>query len=407
MLDNNQVARRSNRELMDVIAASGRQMASLAATIIQHAGELDRREGWRDDGATSLEDWLVGHLGVSKSTAKVYAHLSERLFDLPHLAAGLGEGDLSLDKVRTLVDTATPETDRDLARQARELTVRELAVVARTKKKPSEGQDQIDHDKRSLRFNDVVRTVTAQLPPTSYAEVKACLEARARRLPSDGETPLDQRLADAFMELIRTSGRRSAGGSTGYTVVAHVPLEVLTDPDVTLCGELDGVGLISADTVRELFCDATLIVAADDDKGHTMYEGRGERLATAAQRRELARRDRHCRFPGCANTLFVIPHHLHEFRAGGKTDLPNMALLCAYHHHLIHSKLWSVSGNANEELRFVGPDDQVLISRPSPLWALVTDPETRPRRNSATTNQSGPNSRSTDRYSPDPGSRSP
>ncbi len=155
MLDTNQVARRSNRELMDVIAESAKQMASLAATIVQHAGELDRREGWRDDGATSLQDWLVGRLGVSKSTAKVYAHLSERLFDLPHLTAGLGEGDLSLDKVRTLVDTATPESDRDLARQARDLTVRELAEVARAKKKPSPAQDQIDHDKRSLRFNDL------------------------------------------------------------------------------------------------------------------------------------------------------------------------------------------------------------------------------------------------------------
>ena len=422
MLDVNQIAKRSNRELMDVIAASAKQMASLAATIVQHAGELDRREGWRDDGATSLQDWLVGRLGVSTSTAKAYAHLSERLFDLPHLTAGLGDGDLSLDKVRTLVDTATPESDRDLARQARDLTVRELAEVARAKKRPSPAQDQIDHDKRSLRFNDLVRTVTAQLPPTSYAEVKACLEARAKRLPSDGETPLDQRLADAFMELIRTSGRRSATGSTGYTVVAHVPLDVLADPDATLCGELDGVGLISADTVRELLCDATLIVAADDDKGHTMYEGRGERLATDTQRRELARRDRHCCFPGCANALFVIPHHLHEWRAGGKTDLPNLALLCAYHHHLIHSKLWSVSGNANEELRFAGPDGQVLTSRPSPLWALVTDPKTSPRRRegagagagtstststSTATGTGTGTSKGTGQRSPDPGGRSP
>jgi hypothetical protein len=314
----------------------------------------------------------------------------------------LGDGDLSLDKVRTLVDTATPESDRELARQARDLTVRELAEVARANKKPSPAQDQIDHDKRSLRFNDLVRTVTAQLPPTSYAEVKACLEARATRLPSDGETPLDQRLADAFLELVRTTGRRSRGGSTGYTVLAHVPLDVLTDPASTLCGELDRVGLISADTVRELLCDATLIVAADDNKGHTMYEGRGERLATAAQRRELGRRDRHCRFPGCANALFVIPHHLHEWISGGKTDLPDLALLCAHHHHLIHSKLWSVSGNANEELRFVGPDDQVLTSRPSPLWTLVTDAKAQSERGNPDLGTTNP-----ERRNSHPGSRSP
>ncbi len=236
-----------------------------------------------------------------------------------------------------------------------------------------------------MRFNDLCRTVTAQLPPTSYAEVRACLEARAKRVASDGETPFDQRLADAFVELIRNTGRRPAKGSADYTMLAHVPLEVLTDPASTLCGELDHAGLISAPTIRELLCDATLIIAADDDLGHTMYEGRAFRLATETQRRELARRDRHCRFPGCTNALFVIPHHLDEWSAGGKTDLPNLALLCAYHHHLVHSKLWTASGNANEEIRFVGPSGQVMTSRPSPLWTLVTD-----RRRRGGTSRSGP-----------------
>ncbi len=381
-----ELAKRSNLELMEVIAASARQMASLAATVVQHAGELDRREGWRDDGATSLQDWLVARLGVSKSTAKAYAHLSERLFDLPHLTAGLGEGDLSLDKVRAVADSATPESDRDLARQARDLSVRELAEVARAKKQPTPAQDQADQDHRSVRFNDLCRTVTAQLPPTSYAEVRSYLEARAKRIPSDGETPFDQRLADAFVEVFRSTGRQPGRGSGHTTLVAHVPLEVLTDPGSTLSGELDHAGLISAPTVRELLCDATLIVAADDDLGHTMYEGRASRLATDTQRRELARRDRHCRFPGCANALFVIPHHLHEWKPDGKTDLPNLALLCAFHHHLLHSKQWTLSGNANEEIRFVGPNGQVLTSRPSPLWTLVTDHE----RRRGGTSRSGP-----------------
>ena len=65
---------------------------------------------------------------------------------------------------------------------------------------------------------------------------------------------------------------------------------------------------------------------------------------------------------------------------GGLTDLANLALLCKHHHHLIHTKVWSMSGDANVELRFVGPTGQVMTTRPSRLWAQVSDPEVLGRR---------------------------
>ena len=132
------------------------------------------------------------------------------------------------------------------------------------------------------------RTVTAQLPPTSYAEVKACLEARAKRLPSDGETPLDQRLADAFMELVRTSGRRSATDPRGYTVLAHVPLDVLTDPDLDPLWRArrrrPDLGRHGPRVALRRHVDRR----GRRRQGPHHVRGAGERLATDAQRRELA-----------------------------------------------------------------------------------------------------------------------
>ena len=58
-------------------------------------------------------------------------------------------------------------------------------------------------------------------------------------------------------------------------------------------------------------------VAVDDDVGHTMYEGRARRFATGAQRREVMRRDRHCRFPGCTNVSFTNVHHTYRGNPGG------------------------------------------------------------------------------------------
>jgi hypothetical protein len=240
--------------------------------------------------------------------------------------------------------------------------------------------------------------MSAQLPEESYAEVRAGLEARARDLPSDGETRWDQRLADAFVALVRSGGtRRRAKGAAAsdssdsserqpapspYVVVAHVPLATLLDDDVALAGELEKRGLVDAEVMRRLACDATVVVALDDDVGHTMYEGRAKRLPTATQRREIWRRDRHCRFPGCVNSIFVNPHHLRWWeRDRGPTDLDNLALLCEHHHHLVHTNGWTVAGDANAELSFVGPSGRVMTSRPSHLWTRASAP----RRSSGST----------------------
>ncbi len=139
-----------------------------------------------------------------------------------------------------------------------------------------------------------------------------------------------------------------------------------------LVGELEIGGYLHSDVVRRLACEATFAIGIDDDVGRTMFEGRARRWATAVQRREVLRRDRHCRFPGCANATFVNVHHVTLWSAGGTTDLDNLVTLCEHHHHLVHSSGWSVSGNANDELRFVGPNGHVSTSRPSRLWTAVT-----------------------------------
>jgi Domain of unknown function (DUF222) len=373
-----ELSRTSTEQLLDEAAATARRIATQTAILLRLTAELGRREGWRMEGATSLEAWIVERCGASAPTARALTHVGERLFDLPHLATGLASGVLSLDKVRAVVDTATPETDRELASQASTCSVRQLAEIARAARGADAQADREDYEARSVRFNDTFRTVTAQLTPESFAEVRKSLETRAKKLSSDGETSWDQRLADAFVSLVRSGAAERDGGSTPFTVVAHVPLAALLEDDgettcSELAGELERGGLLSTQTLQRLACDATLILAVDDDVGHTMYEGRAHRYPTETQRREIVRRDRHCRFPGCANSTFVNPHHIKWWiRDQGTTDLPNLALLCEHHHHRVHSKRWIMSGNANEELTFVGPSGRVMTSRPSPLWTTVT-----------------------------------
>ena len=365
----------SDDEIVDRLDRLFREKAAAEGAIVVLLGEVERRQTYRQDGATSSEAWAVERFGVSTPTARAYSHLAQKAWDIPHLVTGLCDGELSLDKVRAVADTATPETDRDLREQAGRCTVRQLGELARSKAEPSRSS----HERRFLRFNDQFRTMTVQLPTESYAETRACLHARARQIPSDGETPWDQRLCDAFIGMIRSSARRTAPTPTPtpspYFVVAHVPLAALVDGSgeaTELAGELERDGLISGETVRRIACDATITIGVDDDVGRTMYEGRARREPTDAQRREVMRRDRHCRFPGCTNVTFTNTHHVVPWKPGGTTDLYNLALLCLHHHHLVHSTGWSMSGNANQELTFVGPKGRIMTSRPSPLWTTRT-----------------------------------
>jgi hypothetical protein len=381
-LDAGGVAGRCNEELDNLFRDANlddlfRIRNSVDGWIIEKLAEANRQETFRDDGATSPESWAVERFGVSVPTARALTQVAENAGDLPNLTGALRQGEITFDKLRAVADVARPETERELLEAARECTVRQLADAAGARRSvPKRGAGAEQHDRRFLRFNDLFRTISIQLPPDSYAETKTAIEAQAKEIPSDGETPWDQRCCDAFMEKIRSSWGTNTTASP-YFVVVHAPLAALVDDadeSTELAGELEHHGLIDCDMVRRIACDATIAVGVDDDVGHTMYEGRARRFPTQSQRREVMRRDRHCRFPGCTNVTFTNVHHIKPWGSGGRTDLENLVLTCLHHHGLVHRKGWTMSGNANEELTIVGPNGRVTTSRPSRIWTAVTDP---------------------------------
>ena len=265
---------------MELAAESARHMASSAGLIVllSRRARPPRRLARRRVLRPSSPGWWSASESPSRRPGRLRtsASVSTTFRTWRH---ALSSGDLSFDKVRAVVDAATPESDGELRDQAMEHSVRELVQLARSRKGSSAETARADHDGRSLRFNESFRTVTAQLPAETFAEVRGTLEAQAREIPSDGETPGTNGSATPSSASSVPPGSPVAA-ATPFTVVAHVPLETLLDENSELSGELERDGLISADTVRRLACDATVILAVDDDDGHTMYEGRQHRYPT-------------------------------------------------------------------------------------------------------------------------------
>jgi Domain of unknown function (DUF222)/HNH endonuclease len=356
----------STAELLERAAACGTTIAAASGDLLEITGEIKRREGFRLDGATSMAAWLTEALGLADASARGLSDLAEKLWDLPVLAQALRQGVVSLDKVRAAAEYAKPETEAEVLEQILECSVRQVQDIAKSKRTPKDPDAGDQYDGRYLRFNKGRRTISIRLPEDQFAQVETTVSAIARAFGSDGETRWDQRLADALVQLCQTGPGDGSGRSRAH-VVLHADLAILRGGSGV--AELEHFGLLSPEAARRLLCEGDVALALDDAFGHTMYEGRARRFATDAQRREVQRRDRHCRFPGCSNDTFTQVHHLVQWRDGGRSDLDNLALLCDHHHHKVHEGAWQVSGNANGTLRFVGPTNREMTSRPSPLWS--------------------------------------
>ena len=332
--------------------------------------------------------WLVQRCGVSAATAREWVTAAAKLPSLPKIADALSRGKLSFDQVKPLVEVAKPETDAQLAEQATHWSakqVRELALAARNQ---SEERSTGFYARRFLRFDDRRRTLTGTLPEDQYAVVKSSLIARASRRRRD-RTPFDQRMADALVSVCQADAIGSArlpGAAPGTapgagqagglhrnrpTVVVHADMSFLAGGEGG--AELDVLGPVSREVARRLACDAKVLVSADGSDGRSLNLGRTRRDPSDAQRLEIRRRDKGCRFPGCTHTEFTDVHHVRHWVDGGLTDLDNLVELCDQHHRCVHEMGWKISGDANVELIFESPTGRRSASTPSPTLTAARD----------------------------------
>jgi len=249
---------------------------------------------------------------------------------------------------------------------------------------------QFDH--RTLRFNDTRRTVWVAFTKDDYATAKSALVGRvaADKRESDragrgaqsgvsgveGYVTYDKRLYDALLHLFRVGSEPSSGHGRAVRprVVVHAPLELLMGCSGGGVAEIQGVGPVSVEVARRLACDANVVLSVEDRDGSILDQGRARRDPTVAQRVEIARRDKGCRFPGCNFSEFTDVHHVQHWIRGGETNLDNLVTLCDRHHKAVHELGWAMKGDANAVMSFTSPHGPVMRSVPSPTWRR-TSPE--------------------------------
>ncbi len=148
----------------------------------------------------------------------------------------------------------------------------------------------------------------------------------------------------------RASRRIRARSGTRATI--HIDLRTMAAlrdiddlEDLILRGE--GFGVVYR-TAEEMLCDSVLVATLFSRTGQVLDTTDDTERWTKRQRRAIAARDHHCVFPGCTRPpKHCDIHHLHPLADGGPTTIANGALLCRFHHRLLHHHRWQLSRDDN------------------------------------------------------------
>lgn len=287
---------------------------------------------------------------------------------------------------RVLLAAAEHESPRELRRTAAEL----LARLDPDGLEPAETQIERRRGFSLMKHRDGSSSPRGLWTAEVTAQWEAILDSLAAPQPA-GDQPDDRTasqrrhdaMGDAALRLL-TSATLPANAGVPVTVLATITLSELTaaaaagsgavdgPPTPQFClaelaraagidlgsgdGEIDlgrmspgglallGHGqLISAAQLLRIACDAAVIPVVFNDAGGVLAYGRERRLASRGQRLALVARDGGCTFPGCDRpAAWTEVHHIHEWAAGGATDLDNMVLLCRFHHRHFAALGWQV-----------------------------------------------------------------
>lgn len=330
----------------------------------------------------------------------------------PRTLAAHAAGRISQQHLRVIVDAGAHLADA-AARAAYETDV--LAVATRetpgrtrpTARRLAEHADprtltERHHEARACRevtvrdTDDGMALLTALLPAAlahaaydritamalsirdTAASVRSAETGDASDAAADTRTRAQRRadvLADLLLTGHATATLSDASVPVGDAIRAHVQVII---PAATLLGadqsaELGTGAPIDPATARTLAGTATgwdrLFTHPTTGTVHTVDRYR----PTDPQRRALAARDAHCRFPGCRTpTSHCDIDHTHPAAAHGPTAMDNLAHLCRRHHTLKHHTAWRVKQHPDGTLEWTTPIGRKHTDAPARTLVFTT-----------------------------------
>jgi hypothetical protein len=339
-------------------------------------------------GSITAASWIARTCGMSVSSAADRVCVGEQLESLPRVAAALGSGEISYQAASALChlhqrlgEHRDGFDEEEMLGYAREYSIFELRKLCRFAWHVANPdgffeEAEADFTRRFFHISqmpDGMFAVDGVLDPVGGAALKTAVDVLAKPNGSEDERTARQRRADAVGELAMHAMEQGTLPRR-HSVKPHINLTMTLEGLKGELGvppaDLDLSLPISTRTAERLACDCTMsrVLLA----GSMVIDvGRATRTVSAPTMRALRVRDKGCRFPGCDRQVnWSNPHHIEFWARGGPGNLPNLVLLCFFHHRLVHEGGWQVI-KVGREFRFM-PPDRVVMRRargPGMRWA--------------------------------------
>ena len=366
---------RSIEELDAEIGRLARHMTTECYQMLLLVREFDDRFGWKKWPFKTCAEWLAYRSEICLSAAREQVRTAHALRSLPAISAAFAEGRLSYTKVRALT-RVVPMRDEDLL-LAYALDTTAENVEARCRQIRNVASESVHQSRRAWQNRSLVAwrdekrgvlRLTVEVPIEEGELIMRAIDLAV----AGGEVTTDidpsavaeskgaawqAQQADALVAVVTSyldGGESGDRGSTAdhYQVVVHADAKSLRGGT----GRAD----LPIETVRRLLCDCSYVTVFEDASGKPLDVGRKQRTVSTQLRRALYARDRGCTFPGCHRKRHLAGHHLEHWVDGGETSPENMALLCTYHHTLLHHGAFSILKEADETMRFVTADGRTI-----------------------------------------------
>ena len=340
------------------------------------------------NGNITAASWIARTCNMSVTSAADRLCVGEQLESLPKVAAALASGEIGYQSASVLShlreklgDKRDRFNEEEMLGFAREFSVsglRRLCAYAWHVADPDGffNEAEENYTRRRLHISqmpDGMYAVDGLLDPVTGASLKTAAETLAKRKGPEDDRTHSQRMNDAVGEIVN----HAMGQGTlprRHGVKPHINLTTTIEGVKNELGappaELELSLPISTRTLERIACDCTMsrVLLADS---MVIDVGRATRVVSAPTMRALRVRDKGCRFPACDRQVdWSSPHHIIHWARGGPGNLPNLVLLCHYHHRLVHEGGWQVI-RSGRKFRFLPPERVVMrrVRGPGMRWA--------------------------------------